>query len=165
MSFQKTIKDKLLLICECSEKKDGKNKEKELAGNNTPLNCFLFSLCVNEFILKLDLLQYRDRCFHFFDFLNFLGMNVREEHKEILSNMIDFSNLFKFLLYLFASLPIYEKNQGESDNLLQGVLKIFQIILSFLPNFKEDLINNSIFMKELSYHCLFEMPSSTLKIH
>jgi hypothetical protein len=161
MPLQKIIKDKLLLICEYSEKQDDKNKEMDLP--QTPLNCFLFSLCVKEFLLKLDLFQYRERCFHFFDFLNFLGMNVREFHKEILLNMIDLTNLFTFLLDLFQNLPIYEKNQGESDYLLQGVLKIFQIILKFRPSFKEELLKNDTFMKELSYKCLFEMPSSKKK--
>ncbi len=149
--MQKIIKDKLLLICEYSENED-KNQE-------NPLNCFFFSLCVKEFILKEDLPHYRDKCFHFFDFLNYLGMNIRESQREAFLNSVDFSNLFTFLLELFLNLPVYERNQEESDYLLQGIMKIFQILLKFNPFFKEELLKNDDFLKELSHKCLFEMPS------
>ena len=155
--MQKIIKDKLLLICEISEKQEEKNNDS--MNFQTPLNCYFFSLCVKEFLLTVDLFLYRDRCYHFFDFLNYLGINVRTSNIEILKQMIDFSSLFNFLLNLFLKLPIYEKNQGESDYLLQGVLKIFQILLKFCPLLKEELLKNDVFMKELSHKCLFEMPS------
>ena len=153
--MQKIIKDKLLLICEYSEKEDKNTTE-------TPLNCFFFSLCLKEFLLKEDLPHYRDKCFHFFDFLNYLGMNVKESQISAFLNLVDFSNLFCFLLELFLNLPVYEKTQGESDYLLQGIMKIFQILLKFIPAFKEELLNNEHFMKELSHKCLFEMPSRSL---
>lgn len=157
ISIQKIIKDKLLSLCKVSG-----NQEEKYKGTIAPqssLNCFFFSLFVNEFLLKLDFFHYRERCYHFFDFLHFLGMNVKDQHIENLTRLVDFPHLFQFLLELFQNLPIFEKNQGEPDFLLQGILKIFQILLRFCNSFKEELLKHDSFMKELSHKCLFEMPS------
>lgn len=159
--MQKIIKEKLLLICEAYEKieeKHQKNNNECIEVQNS-INSFFFSLCINEFLFKVDLQLYREKCYHFFDFLNFLGKNIKKTHFDSINQTVSFTNLMKFLLDLFEKLPIFEKNQGESDFLLQGLFKIFHILLNFSPSLKEELLKNGHFLKELSYKCLFEMPT------
>lgn len=104
--------------------------------------------------------KYRDKCQQFFDLFSNIIISLS---KSEIYDLLDDKNLDEFfdsLLKKFKELKVFEKNHFDSDYLLQGILKILQLISEFDKKFQDKIFNDNDMLKLIAGDCLFDFPTS-----
>lgn len=123
---------------------------------------FFFKICCFIIFLNDNMEKYRDKCQQFFDLFSHIIISLsRSEIYDLLDDK-NVEEFFDSLIKKFKQLKVYEKNHFDSDYLLQGILKILQLISEFDKKFQDKIFNDNDLLKLIVGDCLFDFPTNVV---